>query len=170
MTMSIPPSVKKIAPSLQIKNGETMTLSLADLKGIFPSLEINLHNSSVPSDGTVKMSITDLRKILRVALAGTHVDEAWYLGQVPGLRKDIQKGEFESASEHYVMHGYLEGLLPERPIVDEKFYLQHYPDIAAAIKSGTVISGYEHFVRDGYSEGRMMAPSKSAMQRAGRKK
>jgi hypothetical protein len=170
--MSIPPSLRKIAPSLKVGDGETATLSLVDVKSIFPSFEIDIQGQSVPSDGTIKISIADLRKILRLVLSSVAVDEGWYLGQVSGLRQDIQKGKFDSPAEHYMMHGYLEGRLPERPVVDEQFYLQQYPDIGAAVKSGTLKSGFDHFVKDGYAEGRMPVPppTSAGRKRAGAKK
>jgi hypothetical protein len=152
--MPIPPSLKKIVPSLKIQDGKSATLSLTDLKAILPSLEIDVQGSRLPSGVFIKIDIDDLRKIVRVALSNVEVDEAWYLGQVPGLRQDIQKGKFDSPAEHYLMHGYLEGQLPKRPVVDEQFYLQQYPDVAAAIKSGQSRGAFEHFVRDGYKEGR----------------
>ena len=153
--MPIPPSLKKIVPSLKINDGKSATLSLADIKALLPSLEIDIQGARVPSGATITIDVEDLRKIFRVALSGVTVDEAWYLGQVPGLRQDIQNGKFESPGEHYLMHGYLEGRLPERPIVDETFYLEQYPDIAAAVNDGALNSGFEHFVKDGYAEGRL---------------
>ena len=113
--MSIPPSLKKLLPSFKIKDGQTVTLSLTDLKTMLPSIEIDLQGSQVPLSATLKLSLEDLRKIFRMVLANVAVDEAWYLSQVSGLRQDIQNGKFESPAEHYLMHGYLEGRLPERP-------------------------------------------------------
>lgn len=158
--MAIPPSLKTLVPSL-VRSGDSVTFSLADLKALLPSIEIDTLTSGRAFTGTVKMAVGDFRKILRAALFGVEVEEGWYLGQVVGLRQDIQKGKFASAAEHYALHGYLEGRLPERPVVDEKFYLQQYPDVAAAIKSGSVKSGFDHFVRDGYPEGRLPAAPKA---------
>lgn len=169
--MPIPPSLKKIVPSLKIQDGKSATLSLTDLKAILPSLEIDVQGSRLPSGVFIKIDIEDLRKIFRVALSNVEVDEAWYLGQVPGLRQDIQNGKFKSPAEHYLMHGYLEGRLPERPLVDETFYLEQYPDIEAAVKSGTVKSGFDHFVKDGYLEGRIsQRPAGAARERHGTKR
>lgn len=169
--MPIPPSLKKIVPSLKIQDGKSATLSLTDLKAILPSLEIDVQGSRLPSGVFIKIDIEDLRKIFRVALSNVEVDEAWYLGQVPGLRQDIQNGKFELPAEHYLMHGYLEGRLPERPLVDETFYLEQYPDIEAAVKSGTVKSGFDHFVKDGYLEGRIsQRPAGAARERHGTKR
>jgi hypothetical protein len=147
-----PPPLKKIAPSLEIKGDETVTFSLADLKAHLPSLEIEASHSS--SGGTVKMSITDMRKILSMALAGVRVDEKWYLTQVNGLAEDLRKHKFTSAAEHYYAHGYMEGRMPEKPQVDEQYYLQTNPDVAAAVKSGKVKNAFEHYIRNGYAEGR----------------
>ena len=156
--MSVPPSLKIIVPSLKIIDGDTVTVNIAELKKLLPSLEIDNPDGKTALSGTLKLSIGDFRKLLRVSLSGVPVDEAWYLSHVSGLRQDIQKGKFESATEHYIMHGYVEGRLPERPVVDEKFYLQQYTDVAMAVKSGTLASAFDHFVKDGYAEGRLAVP------------
>jgi hypothetical protein len=153
--MPAPPSIRKIAPSLEINDGKTARLSLADLKAILPSVEIDVRGSVVPSNATIKFSMQDLRNVLRVALSSVTVDADWYMDHVSGLRQDVERGRFGSPTEHYLMHGYLEGRLPERPVVDEKFYLQLYPDVAADIKAGRVKSAFEHYVQDGYAEGRL---------------
>ena len=103
---------------------------------------------------TLKISLNDLRKIFVVLLSNIHVDERWYLEQVPGLREDIAKGNFRSPAEHYYLHGYLEGRLPERPVVDERVYLKENKDVAEAIKTGKFKSGFDHFVTNCYREGR----------------
>lgn len=153
--MSIPFSLKKIAPSLKIKDETTAALSLTDLKAIFPSVEIDVHDALVPTNATIKLSIEDLRKIFRVVLSGIAVDERWYVGQVSGLRQDVENGKFASVAEHYIIHGYLEGRLPEKPLVDEKYYLAQNPDVAAAIKAGKVKNAFDHYVQAGYAEGRL---------------
>jgi len=162
--MSAPPSIRKIAPSLKIRDANKVTLNLADLTAVLSSLEISVQGSVVPPSATIKMSIEDLRKIFRVVLSNVSVDEAWYVEQVFGLRGDIEKGSFGSATEHYRMHGYLEGRLPERPVVDENFYLQQYPDVAAAIRAGRVTSALDHYVRDGYAEGRWASADAKAKE------
>jgi hypothetical protein len=160
-----PPPLKKIVPSLQIKDGETATFSLADLKAQLPSLSIEIPSGKDPIDGTMKLSIGDLRKILRVALAGVKVDEKWYLTQVPLLAEDIRKRKFSSAAEHYYAHGYMEGRVPEKPQIDEKYYLQTNADVAAAVKSGKVKGALEHYLQNGYAEGRNLTPPEKETQR-----
>jgi hypothetical protein len=150
--MPIPPSPKKLFPSFEIRKNGTVTVSLSDLQKLFPSLQIT------PDKKTVELSIEDVRKLLGVALSGVKIDESWYLSLVPELRRDLQKGHFKTLLDHYILHGYLEGRLPERPIVNERFYLQQNPDIAAAIRAGRIKSGFDHFVRDGYLEGRTSSP------------
>lgn len=154
----IPPSIKKLVPSLKIANGkkagqETATIDLGDLKKLFPTLEVSV-DSEDPLRGSATMSVDDLRKILGVALADVEVDAAWYVTQVPNLRQALQRGNFKSVEDHYVKHGYLEARLPVRPIVDEKFYLKNNPDVASGIQSGDIKSGFDHYVRNGYAEGR----------------
>ena len=152
--MLIPPSLKRLVPSLMLNEGETAALTLDDLRTILPSVAIEVAGTPVPGNAMLTISIDDLRKICRVALANVEVDEAWYMSHVDGLRGDVQNGKFESATEHYLVHGYIEGRLPGRPRVDERFYLSRNPDVAAAIKAGRVKSAFDHFVQDGYAEGR----------------
>ena len=128
--MAAPRTIRKFLPSLTVEGDETATVEIADIKALLPSLKIH--------DSTISMSLVDLRLLLKAALAGVHVEEKWYLQQVPELRRDISQGKFSSAAEHYKVHGYLEGRLPERPTVDEQYYLKAYPDVATAIRTGRV--------------------------------
>ena len=155
--MGLPPNVKSILPSLRVEDDRIATLAIADIKRQLPSLRISSGREDV-ADGAITLSIEDLRKLLRIALAGVEVDEKWYLTQVPELGNAIEVGAFESAAEHYHVHGYLEGRLPKKPTVDEEFYCQAYPDIAQAIRSGKLKSAYEHYLRSGYAEGRNPTP------------
>jgi hypothetical protein len=153
--MPIPRSLKSLLPSFRVEGNETATISVADLKTLLPSLNIG--------DGTISLSVGDLRRILKFALDGVKLDEKWYLGQVPELRRDIARGKFKSAFEHYCMHGYLEGRLPECPTVDEYYYLQTYQDVADGIKMGRVKNAVDHYVQSGYIEGRRpSAPNQSS--------
>ena len=155
--MGLPPNVKSILPSLRVEDDRIATLAIADIRRQLPSLRISSGREDV-ADGAITLSIEDLRKLLRIALAGVEVDEKWYLTQVPELGKAIEVGAFKLAAEHYQVHGYLEGRLPKKPIVDEEFYCQAYPDIAQAIRSGKLKSASEHYFRSGYSEGRNPIP------------
>ena len=155
--MSFLPSVRSILPSLHIKEG-TVTLSVTDVRNNLPSLKIDSDSRDVTNGVVVTMSVEDLRKVLRVALATVHLDEKWYVAQVPGLAEALQNGDFESAADHYQNHGFLEGRPPEKPSVDEDYYIKTYPDVAQAIKAGKLKSGYEHFVTTGYAEGRSPTP------------
>ena len=155
--MTLPPNVKSILPSLQVEDDRIATLAVADIKRQLPSLRISSNREDVP-DGVITLSIEDLRKLLRIALAGVEVDKKWYLTQVPALGKAIEDGAFGSPSEHYHVHGYLEGRLPKKPTVDEEYYLQTYPDVAQAVRSGKLKSAYEHYTGCGYAEGRNPTP------------
>jgi hypothetical protein len=155
--VAIPPSIKKILPSFRIDK-DIAAVNVADLKKLFPSLEMISGRRNVPLDGEVRMSREEVGRLLSVALASVNVDEAWYLTQVPDLRRDIQRGKFRSVAHHYYMHGYLEGRLPEKPTVNEKFYLEENEDVAAGVKAGKFKTGFEHFVKNGYFEGRSPVP------------
>ena len=155
--MDLPPNVKSILPSLKVEDDRIATLAIADVKRQLPSLQISSGREGV-ADGAITLSIEDLRKLLRIALAGVEVDEKWYLTQVAALGKAIEDGAFGSPSEHYRVHGYLEGRLPKKPTVDEEYYLQTYPDVAQAIRSGKLKSAYEHYIGCGNAEGRNPTP------------
>jgi hypothetical protein len=157
--MGLPPSVKVTFPSLQINNDRGIaTLSFADVKRQLPSLTIKGEGRDLPDALTITLSAEDLRKLLRIALAGVTVDDKWYAAQIPGLVDDLKAGAFKSATEHYYLHGYLEGRPPENPTIDEDYYLKTYPDIAQAVKSGKLKSAHQHYLMAGYAEGRSASP------------
>lgn len=156
--MGLPPNVKSILPSLRVEDERIATLAIADIKRQLPSLRIANDRQDVTDVVTITLSIEDLRKLLRVALAGVEVDEKWYLTQVPGLSKAIEESAFGSPAEHFRVHGYLEGRLPKKPTVDEEHYCLAYPDVAQAIQSGRLRSAYEHYIRSGNAEGRSPTP------------
>ena len=156
--MGLPPNVKSTLPSLQVEDDRIATLAISDIKRHLPSFRISSGREEVVDGATITLSIEDLRKLLRIALAGVDVDEKWYLAQVPELGKAIEAGAFRSPAEHYRVHGYLEGRLPKKPTVDEEYYRQTYPDVAQAIETGKLETAYEHYIRCGYAEGRSPIP------------
>jgi hypothetical protein len=92
---------------------------------------------------------------LRLLLAGTNVDEDWYLAQNPDIAQAIVAGTIKSAKQHFAAHGYFEGRLPFRMFVDERWYLLNNPDVAENVRNGTMESAQRHFELDGYQEGRL---------------
>jgi hypothetical protein len=148
----IPPSLKSILPSLS-KNEKSASIRLAELKWHLPSVQLTINGEAV-ADGEIRISLDDLRKLLRVALSGVSVDEQWYTAQDPAVGRAVQNGKFRSATEHYILHGYLEGRLPSKPFLDERAYLQNNPDVAQAVKTGKIKSALDHYIRSGYIEGR----------------
>jgi len=153
--MSVPPSVKSLLPSLKTDEIRGIArLAVADLRRQFPSLNFDQAGRDVTDGLNVTLSMNDLRKLLRIALTGVEIDERWYIQQVPGLEESIRRGQFASAAEHYLVCGYLEGRLPQKPKVDEDYYFRTYPDVANALKAGKLRSAYEHFLAAGYAEGR----------------
>ena len=153
--MSVPPSIKSLLPSLKIDEIRGVArLAVADLRRRLPSLNFDQAGRDVTDGLNVTLSMNDLRKLLRVVLTRVDVDEKWYIQQVSGLEVSIRKGHFASAAEHFLLCGYLEGRLPQRPKVDEDYYFRTYPDVAKAVKAGKLKSAYEHFLAAGYAEGR----------------
>jgi hypothetical protein len=160
--VSFPPSVKMLLPSLQIKEDRGIAiLSMVDVKRHLPSLTIKGDGRELSDAVTLRLSMEDLRKLLRIALAAVEVDEKWYVAQIPGLGDDLKEGAYESAADHYYIHGFLEGRPPSRPIVEEDYYLKTYADVALAVKTGKLRSAYEHYVAAGYAEGRSPGPPSS---------
>src|SRR5262245_51943654 len=94
-SMSVPPSMRALFPSFRM-NGGFVSINISDLKKHFPSLELTIGGNKLIFDGELRMSIYDMSRLLRMALANVHIDEAWYFAEVPELRKDIQKGSFKS--------------------------------------------------------------------------
>jgi hypothetical protein len=67
------------------------------------------------SPGRLLLRLGVYLDMLRLLVAAVPVDEAWYLAQSPGLAAVIQPGRFESASHHFLMHGYFEDRSPGPP-------------------------------------------------------
>ena len=111
--------------------------------------------STVKGELRVSVSYDDFIKLLKLLLAGTEVDEAWYMEQYDDIREAVEAGVIPSAKKHFVNDGYFEGRLPFPPSVDEKWYLSQYPDVAEGIRNGTILSVTQHYVDDGYREGRL---------------
>jgi hypothetical protein len=156
--MKCPPSIQTLLPSLT-KEGERYTILLRDLERLLSSLSISDNGVAISSEAEMSLSVTDLRKIIKVALCNVEVNEDWYFTQVPALEHDVKSGLYNSPAEHYFIHGYLEGRQPDRPEVDESFYLERYPDVAQALRAGRIASAFEHYINDGYKEGRLPRPS-----------
>lgn len=130
----VPPPIKRLMPTLVIEGGYS-------------------------PDSKVSCSLTDLRALLQLALAGVQFDEAWYLQQYPDVAAGVANGTSISGSEHYRNCGYLEGRLPSEPVVDEPWYLSTNSDVAAAVREGRYKSGKEHFIKAGYASGRRPQPA-----------
>ena len=85
------------SPSCRLFRLGTMRPQLRSLmsKMLLPSLRIKSGNQGLSDAMTITVSLRDLQKLLRIALAGVEVDEKWYATQVPGLVEALKKGHFE---------------------------------------------------------------------------
>ncbi len=110
---------------------------------------------TVKGELCVAISYDDFIRMLKLLLAGTDVDEKWYLEQYDDIREAVEEGRVASAKKHFVNDGYFEGRLPFPLEVDEQFYLARYPDVVEGIRNGRTTSAQEHFVEHGYREGRL---------------
>lgn len=106
----------------------------------------------------VSGSYEDFIRLLRTVIAGTEVDEAWYLERYPDIADAIRHGSVASPQQHFVTDGWFEGRQPFQIVVDEAFYLEKYPGIVDAIRDGLVVSAQQHFDENGYQEGRQPFP------------
>ncbi len=123
----------------------------------FDFIRRSVEISTVKGELQVRMSYDEFVKIIKLLLAGTEVDEQWYLRQYDDVRTAIESGEIISAKKHFVEDGYFEGRVPFPMSVDDDWYLSQYPDVAAGIRDGTIGSAGQHFADDGYREGRYPA-------------
>ncbi len=113
--------------------------------------------STIKGELQVSLGYNDFIKLIKLLLAGTEVDEQWYLRQYEDVRSAIEAGSTASAQKHFVEDGYFEGRMPFPMAVDENWYLEQYPDVADGIRKGTIVSAEQHFMEDGYREGRLPA-------------
>jgi len=61
-------------------------------------------------DITYEHLLNSIQKVLEFI----KVDESWYTKTYPHVVDAIERGEHNSAQEHFVEKGYFEGLLPSR--------------------------------------------------------
>jgi hypothetical protein len=117
--------------------------------------------------GVVRVNITydEFLAVLRRLLPSTIVDEVWYRATYPDVADAITAGVYQSAQEHFIQHGYVEGRIPHNISVHEEWYLSTYPDVAEAIERGAVKSAKDHFIYHGYQEGRLPAGKSPASSR-----
>src|SRR5690349_2284688 len=74
------------------------------------------------------------RNLLR-DLVGREFDPHWYLTKYPEAAREIGRGFFSDALDHYVRTVQVERRSPNADF-DESFYLEEYPDVAGAVRSG----------------------------------
>ncbi|NEQ43481.1 MAG: hypothetical protein F6K00_07945 [Leptolyngbya sp. SIOISBB] len=84
---------------------------------------------------------------------GRFFDHGFYLNQNPDVAAAIDKGNWNSAFEHFTQIGWLEGR-DGSILFNEIEYLIENPDVAEVIEAGDFSSGFQHFVLVGHIEGR----------------
>lgn len=111
-------------------------------------------DSDLAQEGTtVTIPGALFKMLLQIALANSDFDEETYFRENPDVRAALQRGDIESAQDHFVGFGYFEGR-KGGTVVDEAWYLKKYPDVASGIKSGQISSAASHFSLVGGGEGR----------------
>jgi hypothetical protein len=121
----------------------------------FDLIRRSVEISTVKGELRASLSYEDFIKLIRMMIAGTPVDEEWYLKEYEDIAEAVRNGTIESAGQHFVDDGYFEGRRPFPMVVDERWYLEQYPDVAESVRKGVVTSGEQHFIEDGYREGRL---------------
>jgi hypothetical protein len=121
----------------------------------FDLIRRSLTISKVKDEVRVSIPYDDFIRMLKLLLAGTEVDEQWYLQQYDDIRQAIEKGSLKSVKRHFIDDGYFEGRMPYPFAVDEEWYLSQYPDVADGIRKGDIRSAEQHFMVSGYLEGRL---------------
>jgi hypothetical protein len=110
----------------------------------------------VPSQKTAYVAVDrqHFGRILQPHIERIKLDEAWYLTRYPDVREGIERGDFSSASEHYIKVGYYEHRMPRDIVVDEDWYLEQYSDVRDAVAKNVFTSAQAHFATAGFKEGR----------------
>jgi hypothetical protein len=121
----------------------------------FDLIRRSVEISTVKGELRASLSYEDFIGLIRMMIAGTPVDEEWYLKEYEDIAQAVRNGTIESARQHFVDDGYFEGRRPFPMAVDERWYLEQYPDVAESVRKGVVTSGEQHFLEDGYREGRL---------------
>ena len=103
----------------------------------------------------VMCTYENLVQLIRRVIAGTEVNEKWYLERYKDIAEAIQNGIVPSAKGHFVHDGYFEGRLPFPINVDERYYLEQNPGVADYVRRGLLTDGQQHFDENGYKEGRL---------------
>jgi hypothetical protein len=124
----------------------------------FDLIRRSVEISTVRGELRVNVAYEEFIRLLRLLIAGTPVDEDWYLQQNEDVARAVQSGRIASAQQHFIDDGYFEGRLPFPLVVDEEWYLAQNPDVAESIRKGLVVSATQHFYDDGYREGRLPSP------------
>ncbi|MHB1305306.1 MAG: hypothetical protein ACYCZB_17890 [Acidiphilium sp.] len=91
-------------------------------------------------------------RLLRQALLTHPLDEEAYLADNPDVASSVRRGDFASARDHFVEHGYFECRGITEDEFDEAWYLKANPDVARSIRSGAYPSGVAHFLGAGVYE------------------
>jgi hypothetical protein len=97
-----------------------------------------------------------LLRILAEMLKAAPFDETWYLDRYPDVADAVDRGDIESAQEHYVRFGYFEGRLPGLNGFDAAAYCRIHPDLGHILldREGET-KARVHFIEHGYREGRL---------------
>ena len=121
----------------------------------FDFIRRSVEISTIRGELRVNVSYEDFVRLLKRMIAGTEVDEEWYLRTYEDIAKAVREGTIKSAQHHFVEDGYFEGRLPFPMKVDERWYMTQYPDVADSVRRGILQSAQAHFDEDGYREGRL---------------
>ncbi len=118
-----------------------------------PPIQVLISSVEISSDGRVTCSLEEFRNLVRMAVVGIPVDEAWYTDTYKDVAAAISKGTVSSASEHYAHSGYLDGRFPFQPVVEQVWYYENNEDLHDS--RGEVRSAAQHLQDAGYQEGRV---------------
>jgi hypothetical protein len=84
---------------------------------------------------------------------GQFFDQGYYVIRNPDVAGAVNAGAFQTAYEHFVQYGWLEGR-DGSVLFNEQAYLAEHDDVANAVANGSFSSGFQHFALFGHQEGR----------------
>lgn len=106
------------------------------------------------NDSDITVPSQKLRQLIRFFALTLDFNEKEYLQKNTDIKAALAAREIDSAYEHFINNGFIEGREFFNSEVDEEWYQSEYPDVQEGIKRGIVQSSKEHYFLQGKSEGR----------------
>lgn len=102
----------------------------------------------------VVIDLDDYHKLVAFVAQFSKFDEELYLELNPDVAEGIDGGMVESAHQHFLYSGFLEGRCPSVEGFSAEAYFDLNPDLQSAFEKSDEKGLLEHYIKAGYKEGR----------------